>query len=161
MTLRQDYAGPRPRAIAATGTSRLSLLTPTPPGSARRVSRFRRATAAATQPTNQGQAVPIAALGPGTLPQPRACHRLDPRGVVTRFRHLHLFPAALARCGELPLLPAPGTAGVYLRRPACGLRRWIRIQRAVAAGSGDRAGSCGFPVGVLSAVMCGEPSYRS
>jgi hypothetical protein len=45
-------------------------------------------------------------------------------------------------------------------QPACGLRRWIPVCGAVAAGSGDCAGSCGCPVGDLQAVMCGEHSGR-
>jgi hypothetical protein len=97
MTLRQDYARPCPRAIARH------------PGPGAQLPQ---------QPSQLTAGCAHRRARPATLPQPRACHRLDPRGVATQIRPLQLFPAARARRAERPLQPAPGTAGARHRRPA-------------------------------------------
>lgn len=113
MTLRQEYAGPRPRAIAiarhrdqpgrAAAPAQTSL-----PGS----SRVSRAPAQLPQQPGQPRAgrahrplrprtLPAAAGPPPAGPSPRG--HAQPATPA--------FPAARAHCGEPPLKPAPGTAG--------------------------------------------------
>jgi len=126
MTLRQQYAGPRPRAIAITGTSRaepqLPLTSahrdqPTPSAWPTH------ATAAATQPAN-GRPSPSPRPRLELCPPLRACHRLNLLAWQCKSGHSSI---RSARHGKLPLQPAPVTAGAYHRRPACALRRWIPV----------------------------------
>ena len=109
MTLRQEYARPRPRAIARhrDQPGRAASRSHRPAGSAHRIS-LAQARNCRSNPARQGRAVLIAAPRPGTLPAPRACHA-----------------GPAWQCKAAAPQPAPGTAGAYHRRPACGLRRWI------------------------------------
>jgi hypothetical protein len=118
MTLRQHYAGPRPHAIAATQPARAAASAhAAPPGSAHRVSRAR-ARSCRSNPASQAQAVPTAAVSPGTPP---AAAGLPPAGPSPRGHAkptTPAFPAAQARRGKRPPQSAPGTADACHRRPA-------------------------------------------
>ena len=138
MTLRQQYARPRPRAIARHPASRAEPISPPPrqPGLGAQLPQ---------QPSQPGQAVPIAALRPGTCPRPRACHRLNPRGVATQIRPLHLFPAARARRGGCRSCrhPAPPVSITGVLPAACAAGSVSSGLLLQVAGIGP------LPVGVL------------
>jgi len=153
MTLRQQYARPRPRAIsrhqdqpgqaaAPAHTGPAGISPPHQPGLGARLLQQ------PSQPS-AGSAHRRAQAWSSARSRGRATGWTSPRGNASPAAAP--FPAARACHGELPLPPAPGTAGVCHRRPACGLRRWIPIQRAVAAGSRESGRflwvSCGHPAG--------------
>lgn len=147
MAPRQEYARPRPRAIARHLDQPGRAAAPAHTGptgiSPHRVAGPRRATAAATQRI-KGRLCPSPRSGLELCPQPRACHRLDPRGVATQTRPLlHSRLPGPAAGAAAP--PAPGTAGVYHRRPACSQRRWT-----LSSGLLQQVAGIGpLPVGVL------------
>jgi hypothetical protein len=128
MTLRQEYARPRPRAIA----------------------RRRDQPGRAAAPAHTGPAGISPPRQPGLgaqLPPARPSPRSYP------IRPLLPFPAARAHRGKRPPRPAPGTAGVYHRRPA-------PLDPYLAGCCRRQRGLGPVPVGVLQAALCGEPSRR-
>ena len=146
MTLRQEYAGPRPRAIARRPDQPARAAAPAHTGPAG-FSPPRQpglgATAVATRPT-KGRPCPSPRPAGGLRPQPRAGHRLDPRRDYAT-PATPPFPATRTRRGSCrsrrhPAPPVPVTGGLPRS-----LRRWIRIQRLLP----QVAGTGPVPVGVL------------
>jgi hypothetical protein len=160
MTLRQEYAGPRPHAIARHRDQPAGPplpLKPSPPGS----SRVSRAPAQLPQQPRVGRAhrplrartLPVAAGPPPAGPSPRG-HAQPPTPA---------FPAARAHRREPPPKPAPGTAGApspvpHHRRPAPRPASPEPSNGLLPQAAGTEAGSCGRSVGVLQAAPCGELS---
>jgi len=151
MTLRQEYARPRPRAIArhTDQLGRAAAPAPTgPPGSAHRVSRA----SARSCRSNPSQLRAGCVHWRAQTQSPCAARRAagwTPAAWLRKARPLPPFLAARARRGDLPLQSAPAA------RPAESLSGGLLPQVV-----GDSAASCGCPVGVLQAVLCGGPSRR-
>jgi hypothetical protein len=124
MTLRQQYARPRPHTLAGhtsqpgRAPSSHQPRQDQPTASARPRRRNCR-----SNPANQGQAVPIAALRPEILSAAAGLHRLDTCGLATPIRpflHSRLPEDAAGSWHSRPLPARPVSI-------TCGLPRLIRI----------------------------------